>query len=98
MLQWDVATVHIKDSSNFLGQSDLTKREMREVVMQTSEPASTREATTGLYHYDKNYSFSAPKFQLHFKCQSKSVATLQYFGLPSLERDSCNINGLLIRE
>ena len=28
-----------------LGQSNLTKREMREVVMQIAEPASTREAT-----------------------------------------------------
>ena len=25
-LQWDGANVHIKESSNFLGQSDLTKR------------------------------------------------------------------------
>ena len=28
-----------------LGQSDLTKREILEVVMQTTEPASTQEAT-----------------------------------------------------
>ena len=43
--QWYGATVHMKEPSSLLGQSDLTKREMREVVMQTSEPASTREAT-----------------------------------------------------
>ena len=45
VLQWDGATVHMKYPSSFLGQSDLTKCEMREVVMQTAEPDSTREAT-----------------------------------------------------
>ena len=39
------ATVHMKEPINLLGQSNLTKREMREVVMQIAEPASTREAT-----------------------------------------------------
>ena len=38
--QWDDATWHMKEPSNLLGKSDLTKREMREVVMQTAEPAS----------------------------------------------------------
>ena len=41
VLQWDGATVHMKDSSNFLGWSNLTKRKMREVEMHTAEPAST---------------------------------------------------------
>ena len=45
VLQWDGTTVNMKESRNLLGQSDLTKREMREVVMQTAEPASTWEAT-----------------------------------------------------
>ena len=45
VLQWYGATVHIKDPSSLLGQSDLTKREMREVVMQIAAPDSTREAT-----------------------------------------------------
>ena len=40
-LKWDGATVHMKDPSNLLGKSYLTKREMRKVVMQTPEPAST---------------------------------------------------------
>ena len=44
-IQWDGATIHMKESSNFLGQSDLTKRKMREVVIQTAEPASVREDT-----------------------------------------------------
>ena len=45
VIQLDGTTVHMRESRNLLGQSDLTKREMREVVMQTAEPASTREAT-----------------------------------------------------
>ena len=45
VLQWDGATVHMKDPRNLLGKSDLTKRKMREVVMQTAEPDSTQEAT-----------------------------------------------------
>ena len=42
VLQWDGATVHMKESSGLLGQSDLNNFEMDEVVMQTSNPASTR--------------------------------------------------------
>ena len=45
VLQWDGSTVNMKESRNFLGQYDLTKREMCEVVMQTAEPASTQEST-----------------------------------------------------
>ena len=45
VLQWDGATVHMKETSSLIGKSDLTKREMREVVMHTLEPSSTREAT-----------------------------------------------------
>ena len=45
VIQLDDTTVHMRESRNLLGQSDLTKREMREVVMQTAEPASTREDT-----------------------------------------------------
>ena len=45
LLQWDGDTVHMKVSINLLGQSDLTKCEMREVVMHTAEPASAWEDT-----------------------------------------------------
>ena len=45
VLQWDSTTVHMEESRNLLGQSYLTNRKMREVVMQNAEPASTREAT-----------------------------------------------------
>ena len=44
VLQRDGTTVHMKEYSNLLGKSDLTKHEIREVVMQTEEPASTWEA------------------------------------------------------
>ena len=45
VLQWDGATVHMKEPRNLLGQSDLTKRKICEVAIQTAEPASNREAT-----------------------------------------------------
>ena len=35
-VQWDGNTVHVKESRNFLGQYDLTKRDMHEVVIQTA--------------------------------------------------------------
>ena len=35
----------MKDPEKFLGQPYLTKRNMREVVMQNTEPDPTREAT-----------------------------------------------------
>ena len=35
----------MKDPVNFIGQLDLTKSEIREVVKQTAEQASTRETT-----------------------------------------------------
>ena len=38
----------MKESRGILVKSDLSKREMRKVVMQTAEPASKREATEKL--------------------------------------------------
>ena len=40
LLQWDGDTVQMKDPRNLLGQSNITKRKMRKVVIQTAEPAS----------------------------------------------------------
>ena len=40
-LQRDFNTVHTKEPSGLIGKSDLNKCDMREVVMQTAEPAST---------------------------------------------------------
>ena len=45
VLQWDGATLNMKEPTIFLGQSYLTKREMHEVVMKTVKPASTQEST-----------------------------------------------------
>ena len=36
VLQWDGATVHMKEPRSLLGQSDLTKHDMSEVVMKTA--------------------------------------------------------------
>ena len=45
VLQWDDDIVLMKEVSSLLRQTDLTSHEMREVVMQTAEPVSTREGT-----------------------------------------------------
>ena len=45
VLQGENATVHMKEPRGLLGKFDLNKREMCEVVMQTAEPYSVREAT-----------------------------------------------------
>ena len=44
-IQYDGVTVYMKEPSVLLGKSNLNKREIRKVVMQTSELYSTREAT-----------------------------------------------------
>ena len=36
VLQWDGTNLHMKDSNNLLGKSNLTQHEMREVVIQTA--------------------------------------------------------------
>ena len=41
VLQWDGATVHMKEPSGLLGQYFLTKRDMHKMVMKTAEPDST---------------------------------------------------------
>ena len=45
VLQWDGATVPMNEPSSLGVKSDLTSRNVRVVVMQTAEPASTTEAT-----------------------------------------------------
>ena len=55
-LQWDGVTVNMKDTRSMLGKSYLAKREMRKVVIQTAEPASTQEATEQMVKIlDSNY-------------------------------------------
>ena len=45
VIQWYGAIVHMKEPISFLGKSDLTKRDMRKMVRQTEELASTQEDT-----------------------------------------------------
>ena len=45
VLKWGGATVPMKGPSGLIRKSDLNKRDIRKVVMQTTEPDSTREAT-----------------------------------------------------
>ena len=60
VLQWDGATAPTKEPSCLLGQTDLTSCNMHQVIMQTTEPVSTREATDRLVKilestYEKEY-------------------------------------------
>ena len=41
-MKWDDNLVPMKEPGIFIGKTKLTQRETRKVVMQTSEPASTR--------------------------------------------------------
>ena len=43
--QWDSVTVPVKEPNGMQWKSDLTSRNMRMVVMKTTEPDFTREAT-----------------------------------------------------
>ena len=45
ILLWDGATVPTKELTILLGKSYLSKRKMRKMVMNTTEPASTRGST-----------------------------------------------------
>ena len=59
-LQWYDATVPMKEPISLLRKSYLNKREIHGVVIQTAEPASTREATEILEKIlDSSYSKSA---------------------------------------
>ena len=45
VLQWGGETIPMKEPISLLRQSNITSCDMREVVIQTAEPVSTREAT-----------------------------------------------------
>ena len=54
--QWGGATVQVKEPSGLLGKSDLNKRDMRKLVMQTAELYSTRKSTERMVKIlDSNY-------------------------------------------
>ena len=48
VLQWDGVKVPMKEPSGLLGKTDISSCDMREVVIQTSEAFSDREATERL--------------------------------------------------
>ena len=59
VLQWNGATVHMKEHICLIGKSGLNKSEMHEVVMQTIEPDSIREATERMVNFfDSSYAKS----------------------------------------
>ena len=45
VLQWDSATVPMKETISMIGQTDRTSCNMHEVVIHTAEPVYTREYT-----------------------------------------------------
>ena len=53
VLQWDGATLHMKEPRCLLGKSDLNKRDMRKLVMKTTELSSTREATERMVNIEQ---------------------------------------------
>ena len=86
VLQWDGAAVPMKEPSGLIGKSDLTSREMHEVVMWTAEPDSTREATEILVKIiDINYVKADLKqvadnaTQLNSEERTQLLRLLEYF-------------------
>ena len=86
VLQWYGATVHMKETSSLLGQSDLNKREMRKVVMQAAETASTLESTERTVKtLDSTYTNSELKqvayntTQMNFKLKTLLLSLLEGF-------------------
>ena len=57
-IEWYDVVLPMKDPGNFLGKPNLTKYKMLEVLMQTSESYSTREATEQII--DGTYAKSIP--------------------------------------
>ena len=55
VLQWDGATVPMKETIFMLGKSNLNKRDMCKVVMHTAETDSTIEATEILVINTRQY-------------------------------------------
>ena len=56
VLEWDDATVTMKEPSGLIGQTYLTSYDMREVVMQKEDPVSTREVSERMVeNLESNY-------------------------------------------
>ena len=85
-LHLDGATVPMKEPIILIGKSDLNKRKMCEVVMQTAEPASTIEATDILVNIiDSAYENVDLKqgannaTQLNYENRTQLLRLLKYF-------------------
>ena len=75
----------MKEPSGLIGQTGLTSREMREVVMQTAEPFSTMESTYRLVKiFDSTYAnsdleqVSANATQINAEDRTQILSLLQY--------------------
>ena len=87
ILQWDGATVPMKEPIGLLWKSDLNKRNMHGVVMQTAEPASTRKATDRLVKILGSYYLKAElkqvannATQLNAEERTQVLRLLEYSG------------------
>ena len=84
--QWDSVTVPVKKPSGMQWKSDLTSRDMRMVVMKTTEPDFTREATEILLKIlDSTYAKADIKqvadnaTQLNYEERTQLLMLLKYF-------------------
>ena len=75
----------MKEPRGLIGQTGLTSREMREVVMQTAEPFSTMESTYRLVKiFDSTYAnsdleqVSANATQINAEDRTQILSLLQY--------------------
>ena len=83
VLQWDGATVYMKEPSGLLGKYDINKRDIREVVMHTAEPDSTREATEKMVKIlDSTYEKACLKQVADNSTQMNSEERTQLLSLP----------------
>ena len=78
VLRWYGATLHMKEPSSFLGQSDLTHREMCEVVIHTAELTSTLEATEQMVKildsaYTKEYLKQVANNATHMNAEERTL-------------------------
>ena len=91
VLQWDGATVHMKEPTGLLEQSNLNNSEMCEAVMQTAEPASTREANEIMVKIlDRTYAKAELKQVADYTTHMNAEEITQ---LPSILEDFQDLSG-----
>ena len=78
----------MKEPSGRMGKSDLTKREILEVVMQTAEPDSTQEATERMVKtLDSTYTKAELKQVANNKIQLNDEERTQLISIPEYFED-----------